>query len=105
MKDSITASYDHRNESFMTAYSSVWQSLHIVLNKNRIGNPKFDERAQASVYIGDGFHVIQFEKKFSVDGFKVSFPGFSITDQEYYDMFIKEGSNMFVEHNTTYYSG
>ena len=33
-----------------------------------------------------------------VGGDKDSIPGFSITDQENDDMFIKKGSNMFVEH-------
>ena len=30
--------------------------LYMALKKDQIRDPKFDERAQASVYIGDGFH-------------------------------------------------
>ncbi len=30
--------------------------LYMALKKDKIRDPKFDEKAQASVYIGDGFH-------------------------------------------------
>ena len=57
------------------------------------GEIKYVDSSELFQKVSDG------EKVF-VEGVKDSFPGFSISYQENEDMFIKEGSNMFVEHIT-----
>ncbi len=48
------SSHDHRKQSFVLTSTSFGSLLYLALDKDQIRDPKFDPRAQATVYVGHG---------------------------------------------------